>query len=72
MKCEDVEGPHKAAPVVNNGIAGFFQVSVDRLHLFYNSKELKDEDTPDELEMEAMVWKKEEMDIHIVSDQHET
>ena len=57
---------------MKNGIAGFFQVSVDRLHLFYNSKELKDEDTPDELEMEAMVWKKEEMDIHIVSDQHET
>ena len=38
----------------------------------YNSIELKDEDTPDELEMEAMVWKKEEMYIHIVSDQHET
>ena len=72
MKCEDVEGPHQAAPVVKKGIAGFFQVSVDRLQLFYNSIELKDEDTPDELEMEAMVWKKEEMDIHIVSDQHET
>jgi hypothetical protein len=40
--------------------------------LFYNSKELRDEDTPDELEMEAMVWKKIELDIHIVSEQYET
>ena len=42
-------------------ITRFFQVAVDRLHLFYNSKELKDEDTSDELDMEAMVWKKEEI-----------
>ena len=40
--------------------------------LFYNSKELRDEDTPDELEMEAMVWKKIELDIHIVSEQYQT
>ena len=53
-------------------ITRFFQVAVDRLHLFYNSKELKDEDTPDELDMEAMVWKKEEIEIHIVSDQYQT
>ena len=45
---------------------------MEKLYLFYNSKELKDEVTPDELEMEAMVWKKEEIDIHIVSDQYET
>ena len=57
---------------MKKGIASFFQVAVEKLYLFYNSKELKDEDTPDELEMEAMVWKKEEIDIHIVSDQYET
>ena len=53
-------------------ITRFFQVAVDRIHLFYNSIELTDEDTPDELEMEAMVWKKEEIEIHIASDQYET
>jgi hypothetical protein len=57
---------------MKNGIARFFQVAVDRIHLFYNSIELTDEDTPDELEMEAMVWKKEEIEIHIASDQYET
>ena len=57
---------------MKNGIARFFQVAVDRIHLFYNSIELTDEDTPDELEMEAIVWKKEEIEIHIASDQYET
>ena len=65
-------GPRDTFRDMKKGIARFIQVAVDRLHLFYNSKQLKDGDTPDELDMEAMVWKKEEIEIHIVSDQYET
>ena len=65
-------GPQDTFRNMKNGIARFFQVAVDRIHLFYNSIELTDEDTPDELEMEAIVWKKEEIEIHIASDQYET
>ena len=65
-------GPKDTFKDMKNGIARFLQVAVDRLHLFHNLIELKDADTPDELEMEAMVWKNEKIDIHIVSDQYQT
>ena len=65
-------GPRDTFIDMKNGIARLFQVTVEKLYLFYNSKELKDEDTSDEVDMEAMVWKKEEIEINIVSDQYET
>ena len=65
-------GPRDTFKDMKREIARFFGVAVDRLHIFFNSTELIDKDTPDDLEMEAMLWKKEELEIYIVSDQYET
>jgi hypothetical protein len=42
-------GPRDTFKDMKNRIARFFQDAVGKLYLFYNSKELKDEDTTDEI-----------------------
>ena len=65
-------GPVDSFKNLKIGIATTCGIDSSSFRLFWNGRELMDQDTPDSVGMEALVWKTEVLEIHRVSNMFET